>query len=262
MSKIRHGDTGRTLIYGVHPVVENIKAGHRKVYEIFLAKGSEAEKRLGPEFERLKLSIRHLSGIELDSLTRDVKNQGIAARVEPFPYNDFETNLLELDKKERFTVLILDQVQDPNNLGNILRSACCFGVDLVVLLKDRAVSVTSSVEKASAGASAHVRICMVTNLSRSIEALKRIGCWVYGADAQNGVNYFEADLAPKIVFVMGTEGAGLRRLVRENCDVMIKVPITGAIESLNVSNATSILLAEVFRQSLSIKSKGRGQHNS
>jgi len=253
LSKSHRGDTGRTVIYGAHPVIETIKAARRTVYEIFLIKGSDAEKRLCQEFENLNLNLRYLSAVELDSLARDVKNQGIAARVEPFPYDDFETEVSSLKNRERFSVLILDQVQDPNNLGNILRSACCFGVDFVVLSKDRSVSVTASVEKASAGASAYMKICRVTNLNRSIEALKDIGCWVYGADAVSGKNHFEVDFSGKIAFVLGAEGKGLRRLVRENCDIMIKIPMTGPVGSLNVSNATSVILAETFMQVISLK---------
>ncbi|MDA8405493.1 MAG: 23S rRNA (guanosine(2251)-2'-O)-methyltransferase RlmB [Deltaproteobacteria bacterium] len=257
MSKIHKDDTGRTIIHGTHPVVETIKAGRRKVHEIFLVKGSDAEKRLGQAFEIARLKLRYMSGVELDSLTRDAKNQGIAARVGAFPYDDFETEVSKLKKTERFSILILDQVQDPNNLGNVLRSACCFGVDLVILSRDRAVSVTPSAEKASAGSAAHVKICRVTNLNRSIESLKDIGCWVYGADSVSGTSHFEADFSGKIVLVMGAEGAGLRRLVKENCDVMVKIPITGPVGSLNVSNATSIILAEIYRQSTSPKTKNR-----
>jgi 23S rRNA (guanosine2251-2'-O)-methyltransferase len=251
LSKIHKDETRRTVIYGTHPVMETIRAGRRKVYEIFLVKGSDVEKRVGQEFESARFNLRYMSGIELDSLTHDVKNQGIAARVEPFPYDDFETEISRLKGNERFSVLVLDQIQDPNNLGNVLRSACCFGVDLVVLSRDRAVSVTPSAEKASAGSSAHVKICRVTNLNRSIETLKAIGSWVYGADSASGTSHFEADFSGKTVLVMGAEGTGLRRLVRENCDIMIKIPITGPVGSLNVSNATSIILAEIYRQSTS-----------
>ncbi|MDR3603783.1 MAG: 23S rRNA (guanosine(2251)-2'-O)-methyltransferase RlmB [Syntrophaceae bacterium] len=257
MSKIHKDDTGRTVIYGTHPVMETIRAGRRKVHEICLVKGSDVEKRLRQEFESARLNLRYMSGIELDSLTRDAKNQGIAARVEAFPYDDFETEVLKIKGNDRFSVLVLDQVQDPNNLGNVLRSACCFGVDLVVLSRDRAVSVTPSAEKASAGSAAHVKICRVTNLNRSIETLKGIGSWVYGADSVSGTSHFEADFSGKTVLVMGAEGAGLRRLVRENCDIMVKIPIMGPVGSLNVSNATSIILAEIYRQSTSPKMKHR-----
>ena len=248
MSKTAKGDNRPTIVYGAHPVIETIRASRRKVHEIFLLKGSGADKRLRAEFEILNMRIRFLSSIELDSLTRDPKNQGIAARVDPFPYYDFDTDLSILKNRDRFTVIVLDQVQDPNNLGNILRSASCFGVDLVVLAKDRAASVTPSVEKASAGASAHVRVCKVVNLSRSIENLKDIGSWVYGTDSKSGTNYFEVDLTGKTSLVVGAEGSGIRRLVRENCDVIIKIPIVGNVTSLNVSNAATILFSEMFRQ--------------
>lgn len=252
MSNQRRTDTGRTLIYGTHPVIETIRAGRRKIYEVFLVKGSDGEKRLGSELDKLRVNVRVMSGAELNSLTpAESKNQGVAARVEPFPYSDFETQLSVLSQNQDCAVLVLDQVQDPNNLGNILRSACCFKVDLVVLSRDRAVPVTASVEKASAGAAAHMNICIVTNLNRSLEALKKSGCWVYGADALSGESLFETKMSDKAVFVMGAEGSGLRRLVKENCDIMIKVPMTGPIGSLNVSNATSIILAEAFRRTTS-----------
>ncbi|MGC8660237.1 MAG: 23S rRNA (guanosine(2251)-2'-O)-methyltransferase RlmB [Desulfomonilaceae bacterium] len=249
MNKPHRDNSERVLIYGSHPVIETIKADRRKVYEIFLVKGSDAEKRLNREFGEINLNIRYVSGAQLDSLTRDVKNQGIAARVGVFPYHDFDSEILRLKNKERFLVLMLDQIQDPNNLGNILRSACCFGVEFVVLLKDRAAAVTPAVEKASAGSSAHVRICRVTNLNRGMETLKDGGCWIFGADSNMGTNYFDADLSGKTVLVMGAEGSGLRRLVKENCDIIITVPMAGPIGSLNVSNATSVVLAEAYRQS-------------
>lgn len=248
MNKTHKTDTPPSLIYGVHPIIETIRAGHRKIHEVFLVKGSESEKRLRSEFEILNLNIRFMSPLALDSLTRDPRNQGIAARVDPFTYCDFESDLSILKHKDRFAVLILDHIQDPNNLGNILRSACCFGIDLIILSKDRAASVTASVEKASAGSSAHVRVCRVVNLNRSIQNLKEIGSWVYGTDAKSGTNYFDVDLAGKITIVMGAEGSGMRRLVRENCDMMIKIPIIGNVPSLNVSNATTILFSETFRQ--------------
>ncbi len=248
MTKIHRTDPLASLIYGVHPIIETIRAGRRKIHEVLLVKGSEAEKRLRSEFEILNLNMRYMSPLELDSLTREPRNQGIAARVAPFAYCDFESDLSILKRKDRFTVLILDQIQDPNNLGNILRSACCFGVDLVILSKDRAASITASVEKASAGASAHVRVSRVVNLSRSIQSLKEIGSWVYGTDAKSGSNYFDVDLSGKIAIVMGAEGSGIRRLIRENCDLMVKIPTIGNVPSLNVSNATTILFSETFRQ--------------
>lgn len=255
MNKTRKDVVGRTIVYGAHPVFETIKAARRQVYEIFLVKGSEVEKRLSRENGDLHPKFRYLSGIELDALTRDVKNQGIAAYVSPFPYDDFEIEVLKFRSSQKCLVLLLDQVQDPNNFGNILRSACCFGVDLVVISKDRAVSVTPAVEKASAGSSAHMKICRCSNLSRSLEALKDIGCWVYGADARTGTNHFETDFSGKIALVVGAEGKGLRRLVRENCDILIKIPMTGSVGSLNVSNATSIILAEAYRQGKFLQNK-------
>jgi 23S rRNA (guanosine2251-2'-O)-methyltransferase len=255
LSNQRRSDTGQTLIYGSHPVIETIRAGRRKIYEVFLVKGSDAEKRLGSELDKIKVNVRFMSGVELNSMTPEAKNQGVAARVAPFPYSDFDTQLSVISRNQDCTVLVLDQIQDPNNLGNILRSACCFNVDLVVLSRDRAVPVTASVEKASAGAAAHMCICIVTNLNRSLESLKKSGCWVYGADASSGENLFDTKISEKAVFVMGAEGAGLRRLVKENCDILVKIPMTGPIGSLNVSNATSVILAEAFHRTTSKQTK-------
>jgi 23S rRNA (guanosine2251-2'-O)-methyltransferase len=170
-------------------------------------------------------------------------HQGVAARVEPYPYSGLEEILSVSDP----LILVLDGVTDPRNLGAVLRAADGAGASGVVIPKDRAVGATAAAVKASAGASEHVRVARETNLMRTIDTMKRAGLWVYAADI-GGTPYTELDLAGPVALVIGSEGRGVRRLVREACDGIVSVPMLGAVESLNVSVASAVLLYEARRR--------------
>jgi 23S rRNA (guanosine2251-2'-O)-methyltransferase len=228
------------MIYGIRPVIETLKSGRRKVFEIFDAVGDE---EVANAASTRGVEIKRVSRQRVDELARGGVHQGVVARVEPYPYSDLEEILASPEP----LILVLDGVTDPRNLGAVLRAADSVGTSGVVVPKNRAAGVTAAAVKASAGASEHVRVARETNLRRAIEKMKEAGLWVYAADAA-GTPYTELDLAGPIGFVFGSEGRGVRRLVREACDGEVSIPMLGNIGSLNVSVAAAVLLYEVRRQ--------------
>jgi len=230
----------REIIYGSRPVVEALKSGRRKVFEIFDAVGDqEVTKAAGSR----GIKPSRVSRQRVDELSRGGVHQGVAARVEPYPYS----GLAEILALPEPLVLILDGVTDPRNLGAVLRTADGAGASGVVIPRDRAAGVTAAAVKASAGASEHVRVARETNLRRAIENMKEAGLWVYAAEAV-GTPYTQLDLVGSVGFVFGSEGQGVRRLVREACDGTVAIPLLGNVGSLNVSVAAAVLLYEVRRQ--------------
>ena len=145
-------------------------------------------------------------------------------------------------------ILILDEIQDPHNVGAILRSAECSGVNGVILTKHNSATITSTVTKTSAGATEHLKICQVNNLSQTIDELKEKGFWIVGSSLENAKNYTEVDYKIPIALIVGNEEKGIRKLTASKCDFLVKIPMTGKIQSLNVSVATGILLFEILRQ--------------
>lgn len=230
----------KETIYGIRPVVEALRSKRREVYEVLDALGrgelsSEARKHGVP----LKKAARN----RVDELARGGAHQGVAARVSPYPYSGLD----EILATETPLVLVLDSVTDPRNLGAMLRVADATGANGVVIPKDKAVGVTAAAVKASAGASEHVRVARETNLRRAIDRMQKVGLWVYAAEA-GGSSYTEVDLAGPVGLVLGSEGRGVRRLVREGCDGEVSIPMLGSVESLNVSVAAAVLLYEARRQ--------------
>lgn len=236
-----------SVIYGVHPVLETLRAGKRTVAEVYLAKGPTVSPELGRRLADSKIVVTRKSGDELRSLTRSSHHQGVAARVGPYPYAGLE-DFISRGEHATGPLVVLDEVQDPVNVGTILRSAGCLGALGVILTRDRAAPITPVAEKASAGAAAHVAVARVVNLVRAIGQLKDAGYWIYAADSTGGTSCYDVDIGGKVALVFGSEGKGLRRLVREKCDLAVSIPMAGEIESLNVSQAVAILLSECLRQ--------------
>ena len=227
-------------IYGIRPVVESLKSGRRRVFEVLDSVGDDEVAKAATE---RGVDVKRVSRQRVEELSRGGVHQGVVARVEPYPYSGLE----EILSAPEPVVLILDGVTDPRNLGAVLRAADGAGASGVVIPKDRAVGVTAAAVKASAGASEHVRVGRETNLRRAIERMKEAGLWVYAADA-GGTPYTELDLAGPVAFVLGSEGRGVRRLVREACDGEVSIPMLGAVDSLNVSVASAVLLYEARRR--------------
>ena len=227
-------------IYGVRPVIEALRSKRREVFEVLDAVGNgevaEAAAVSG-------VSVKRVPRARVEDLARGGAHQGVAARVGPHPYSDLDEILAAPDP----LILVLDGVTDPRNLGAVLRSADGAGASGAVIPKDRAVGVTAAAVKASAGASEHVPVARETNLRRAIDRMKAVGVWVYAAEF-GGTTYTGLDLAGPVALVLGSEGRGVRRLVREGCDGAVSIPMLGAVGSLNVSVAAAVLLYEARRQ--------------
>jgi len=227
-------------------VLETLRAGKRKITEILTAKGPGIPAWATPLLQARGIPVRCVPVADMLSMAGTPHHQGLAARVGAFPYVELEDVLASPGSKG--PLLVLDEVQDPANLGNILRSAECLGATGVVIARDRSVPITPVVEKSSAGASAHIPIARVVNVVRSLEDLKTAGYWIYGTAADAKDNVYAADLTGLVALVLGSEGKGIRRLVREHCDKMVSVPMLGQTASLNVSQTAVILLSESLRQ--------------
>lgn len=237
------------LVYGIHPVKELLRA--QRVQTLFLVEGE-----VGAGLREIEEAARKANVIpvphtrqSLDALCHGGAHQGVVAVTGEFPYVRVE-EILEGAKRSGKAplLLVLDSVQDPQNLGALIRTAHVAGVHGVVIGKDRAVGVTASVVKASAGATEHMPIAQVVNISRTLEALKQLGVWVAGAVAVGGSEPWKADLKEPTAIVLGAEGKGIRPLVLRNCDLLLRIPMYGQVASLNVSAAGAMLLYEVVRQ--------------
>ncbi|MGB3635165.1 MAG: 23S rRNA (guanosine(2251)-2'-O)-methyltransferase RlmB [Rubrobacteraceae bacterium] len=230
----------KEIIYGIRPVIEALRSNRREVREILDASSSE---ELSSEARKHGVPLKKTPRDRVDELARGGLHQGVVARVSPYPYSGLD----EILSAESPLVLILDSVTDPRNLGAVLRVADGAGASGVVIPKDKAVGVTAAAVKASAGASEHVRVARETNLRRALDRMKKAGLWVYAAET-GGSSYADVDLTGPVGLVLGSEGRGVRRLVREGCDGELSIPMLGSVESLNVSVATSVLLYEARRQ--------------
>lgn len=240
---------------------ENIAVGRNPVREA-LASGKTVEKILVAKGER-EGSIRQIvamareKGIpvldadrtRLDALSGSASHQGVLAFVTPFEYCSVETILQTArDAGEDPRIVILDGVTDPHNLGAILRTACCCGVHGVILSKHGACGMTPAAIKSSAGACEYMKVARVTNITDTVEMLKKENVWIYGTDGDAKSDLYQTDLTGACAFVLGDEGRGLSRLVKEHCDFLVRIPMVGPITSLNVSVAGAVILYESLRQ--------------
>lgn len=237
------------IIAGRNPVLEALR-GNRKIKKILLAQGLKESFALGEIKKLAKEKATPLQVIErkiLDDLCHDSVHQGILVYAEPISYLHLKDFLEPLSEKE-IIVLLLDEITDPQNLGSLIRTAEAAGVKGIVVTKRRSVGITPAVVKASAGAIEHIPLVRVSNLVVSIEEFKKAGFWIVGADMASEKIYFEADLRERLCLVLGSEGRGLSRLVKEKCDFLVKIPMYGKVSSLNVAVAGAILMFEARRQ--------------
>jgi 23S rRNA (guanosine2251-2'-O)-methyltransferase len=186
----------------------------------------------------------------LDRFEPSLPHQGVIAFISPTRYNNLPSILAKIERNKHNALLVmLDNIQDPRNLGAILRTADGVNADAVLIPKNRAVGITAAVHKTSAGASTHIPIVRVTNVAYTLDTLKDAGIWVAGAAAEDAsCPYTDADFRVPLCLVLGSEGKGIRRLVKQKCDYLVHLPMLGKIESLNVSVAAGVLLYEVIRQ--------------
>ncbi|MAA75497.1 MAG: 23S rRNA (guanosine(2251)-2'-O)-methyltransferase RlmB [Salinisphaeraceae bacterium] len=237
------------LIGGFHAVMAAVESG-REVSEVLLRTGRDdrrAQTLMTRASER-GVPVRRVSASELDARLPDTRHQGVAAVVPDSPALDEHALLALVGRSERPLLLALDQVQDPHNLGACLRTAAAAGCDAVILPRDRSAGLTAATRKVAAGGAEAVPVVHVTNLVRCIKRLQQAGCWVAGTDGQAEQGLYEADLTGPLLLVMGGEAEGLRRLTRESCDWLLRIPMSSAVQSLNVSVAAGICLFEARRQ--------------
>lgn len=241
------------LLYGVNPLIEALRA-ERLPSEIIIAAGAR-DARLRELIELAqarRVPVKHAPRAKLDREVGNSFHQGVIGRIAPAAYADVETLLdtiaARVGSECEPLVVVLDGIEDPRNLGAILRTAECAGADGVFIPERRAAGLNETVAKASAGATEHLPIARATNLSRLIDQLKERNVWIVGTAAQASTNYTEWDWTRPSAVVLGAEGSGLHRLVRERCDVLVRIPVRGKIESLNVSVAAGVVLYEAQRQ--------------
>ena len=239
------------LIYGLHAVRAVLERRPSAVRRVLLQAGRSDRRAL--ELAALarehRIEVATCPAGELDALTGGAAHQGAAARVESAPPLAEHELLQRLDPaKAAPLLLVLDGVQDPHNLGACLRAADGAGADAVIVPRDRAAGLTPVVRKVAAGAAETTAFVQVTNLARFLRALKEQGVWVVGTDGEAETVHHAADLTGPLAIVLGAEGTGLRRLTREHCDLLVRLPMRGAVASLNVSVAAGVMLYEALRQ--------------
>jgi 23S rRNA (guanosine2251-2'-O)-methyltransferase len=240
------------VLYGVHPVEEAVRAGRRRFDHVLVARERHDERlaRLVSECRAAGVRVREESREQLTQLAGTAAHQGVVALVRPQEALTIE-DLFAPPAGSPGTarlLLALDGVEDPQNLGALLRVADGAGVDGVVLTERRAAPLSAVAVKASAGATEHLRIARVVNLVRALEELKRQNLWIIGLDERGTSDYDQFDLTGDCVLVLGREGAGLHDLVRRTCDHLLRIPMAGGVSSLNVSAAGAVVLYEAFRQ--------------
>ena len=251
------------VIYGFHAVEEALKSKGRAFEYVAIARERQDARmeRLMTACRAAGIAVRLIPREQLDRMARTNSHQGVVAVTSSKQYADVE-DILEHKRGEYAFVVVLDGVEDPHNLGAILRSADGAGADGVVIPERRASGVTATVVTASAGASEHLPIAKVTNISRTLEQLKRNNVWVVGLDGRGRQSYDSVDYKMDCAVVLGAEGHGLHEHVREKCDFLVSIPMMGMVASLNVSVAAGVVMYEVARQRRPAQSSRRGRRKA
>lgn len=239
------------ILYGIHPVYEALSTGRRRVYEIYLTKEKKTG-RLGPIVslaESRGISQQTIGTGDFKALVGPAVHQGVAARVSPYPLTALTDILQTVQAREgKFFLLMLDNIVDPQNLGALIRTALCVGIDGVILPKDNCATPTPAVSRASAGALEHIQLSRVTNLVQTIKLCKNNGLWIMGLQKDAEQSIYTGDLSGSIAIVLGGEQKGIRPLVRKNCDFLFSIPQQGPVDSLNASAAGAVAMYEAWRQ--------------
>lgn len=237
-------------IEGRNPVIEALK-GPRKIQQIFIKKGAG-----GRNIEKIKqlaaaknISVKFCSEQEISSMAKTFSPQGVVARGEEIALWD-EDEFIKYVKKDSkpALILVLDHLKDPHNMGAIIRTAYAAGAHGLIFPADRAAGLTPAVLKTSSGAAEHLPLVCTVNINNIIKKIKQSGIWVVGAELKEAETYYQQDLNKPLALVVGREGRGLKRLVKENCDFLIKIPLKNNMDSLNVSVAAGILVYDIVRQ--------------
>jgi 23S rRNA (guanosine2251-2'-O)-methyltransferase len=221
------------------------------MYELLMAEGMKPNRVLDDILDaarRKRLQVTFLPRLEIERLSISETHQGVILRVEPYRYASIKSVYGMLQDRDDPLVVLLDGVKDPRNLGSVARTCEAAGADALLLPRSRAAPVTPAVFHSSSGAVESITIATVPNLVSVMKELKKLGLWVVGTEAQAEKTCFEADLTGPLALVMGSEGEGLHRLVRETCDILVRVPMFGKISSLNISVAAAVTIYEALRQ--------------
>ena len=245
--------SGGEWIYGRNPVEEALAAGRRTVTEIVLPGASPDEdeqlRRIRDEAHSRGIVVRTMDRMGLDKITRFGHHQGVALKSTGYPYVGFDEIVRAAEQDENALVVLLDHMEDPQNVGAVLRTAAAFGATGVVIPEDRACGITPAAVRASAGGSEYAKVAHVVNLPRAMEELKEAGVWLTGLDwGEDAKPVSEIDFKGRVGIVVGAEGAGLGRLVRQKCDFISEIPMPGGFESLNAGVAAAIAMYEAVRQ--------------
>jgi 23S rRNA (guanosine2251-2'-O)-methyltransferase len=238
-------------IAGINAVASALEHDLEHVREVLIEAGGKNARltEIEETARRRDVSVRRIPLQSLEGIVGAMRHQGVIARYEAArPTDEKELPGLVEAAGGKALVLVLDGVQDPHNLGACLRSAAAAGVTAVVIPKDKAAPINATVRKTSAGAADRIPVVSVTNLARTLRALQELGVWIYGLDGEATQSIHAIDFTGNVAIVMGGEGEGMRRLTREHCDGLVKIPMPGEMESLNVSVATGVALFEVVRQ--------------
>lgn len=244
------------LVFGINPVREALRAG-RKAFELFAQTNPRDQRinQIAALADEAGIPVRRRERPDLDRLASSSHHQGVILRVALFVYTDLDDLLASIPQEPPGLLLALDSIQDPQNLGALIRSAACAGVRAVIIPKERACGVTPAVERASAGAVETVPIVQVVNMAQALKRLKDNGFWVFGLDGESSDSIHHVVFNAATVLVVGNEGDGIRPLVRATCDHLVAIPHYGGVASLNASVAGGIALFEAARQLHAVASK-------
>jgi 23S rRNA (guanosine2251-2'-O)-methyltransferase len=250
-----------SFIYGKNAIIEALETGNREFNRILISNTSRSDEKIEKIKELAKSSgivFQFVGKEKLNQIAQDARHQGVIAQISPIRYVDLD-KFIEKNSGENTSVVVLDGVEDSHNLGAIIRSCVCAGVKGIILPSRRGVLVNSTVEKTSAGAVNHISIIKVNSIVNAIQRLKEKNYWVIAADNHCEDNYYDIDYTDmNFALVMGAEHAGISKSLLKLADFKVKIPMLTNFNSLNVSNATAIILFESVRQKLSTKSKKRG----
>lgn len=242
------------MVAGRNAVMEALK-GNRSVNKLMIANGSTegSIKEIVAVAKEKGVNIQYWERSKIDNIARGIRHQGVLAQVAPVQYAELEDILAAArEKNEQPFIVLLDELEDPHNLGAILRTADAAGVHGVLIPKHRSCPLSATVAKTSAGAVEHVPVARVGNLVQTIKKLKKEGLWVAAAD-MDGKDYYDTDLTGPLLLIIGSEGQGVGRLVKEQCDFVVRIPMVGKINSLNASVAGSILMYEAMKQRRTVR---------
>ena len=240
------------MVYGPHSVADALDANRVKRIWVLdtpdKGKAAQAREKIVERAQKSGVTVERVPRSYLDSRMGRSNHQGIIAKVTPFPYADFDELISNHSGNENFLIVIADGIQDPGNLGHVLRDAAGFKADGVIIPEHRAVDVTPTVEKTAAGNAGKIPIVKVNNLTRAVKALQDAGVWVYAADAKGSESLTEVKFANRAAWVVGGEHEGISRLLLESCDEVVSIPMPGDIESFNVATSVAVGLYEYRRQ--------------